>query len=235
MPASTPSKKKPKPLAKSSAVKSSAAKKTIKPLLVSILNQKGGVGKTTIAVNLSYALAQRGIETILIDGDPNRSTLVGARSIAYSDLVPLRVMSETASVGQTGNCRHFFVDTKARPEPVDLEEIVQRSTLILIPSSTKQDELRVTGSTVKLLDSVGSKKHRVVLNRVHPNNREETLSSFKTGLREQGIPVFESVIRDYAIYDEAFGRGVSVGQLRGKTAEKAWSDIQQLLEEILNG
>ncbi|WP_068818897.1 ParA family protein [Phormidesmis priestleyi] len=207
----------------------------IKPLLISILNQKGGVGKTTIAVNLSYALAKRGIETILIDGDPNRSTLVGARSIVYSESVPLRVMSETASVGQTGNCRHFFIDTKARPEPLDLEEIVHRSTLILIPSSTKQDELRVTCSTVKLLDSVSSKKHRVVLNRIHPNTGEETLSAFKSGLRSQGIPVFESVIRDYAVYDEAFGRGLSVSQLRGKTVEKAWSDIQQLLEEILNG
>ena len=213
----------------------STSQTIVKPLLVSILNQKGGVGKTTIAVNLSYALAQRGIETILIDGDPNRSTLVGARSIVYSESVPLRVMSETASVGQTGNCRHFFVDTKARPETVDLEEVVQRSTLIIIPSSTKQDELRVTGSTVKLLDAVGSKKHRVVLNRVHPNNREETLISFKSELRKQGIPVFESVVREYAVYDEAFGRGISVGQLRGKMVEKAWADIQQLLEEILNG
>ena len=213
----------------------STSQTIVKPLLVSILNQKGGVGKTTIAVNLSYALARRGVETILIDGDPNRSTLVGARSIVYSESVPLQVMSETASVGQTGNCRHFFVDTKARPETVDLEEIVQRSTLIIIPSSTKQDELRVTGSTVKLLDAVGSKKHRVVLNRVHPNNREETLISFKSELRKQGIPVLESVVREYAVYDEAFGRGLSVGQLRGKMVEKAWADIQQLLEEILNG
>lgn len=225
----TTSEKKAKTLASSPTIQNS-----VSPLLVSILNQKGGVGKTMLAVNLSYALAKRGVETILIDGDPNRSTLVGARSIVYSAGVPLRVMSETASVGQTGTCRHFLVDTKARPDPVDLEEIVQRSTLIVIPCSTKQDELRVTGSTVKLLDSVGSIKHRVVLNRVHPNNREDTLSSFKAGLRAQGIPVFESVIRDYAIYDEAFGRGLSVGQLRGKTAEKAWTDIQQFLEEILS-
>jgi chromosome partitioning protein len=228
MTALTTSEKKVKTLASSPTMKNS-----VSPLLVSILNQKGGVGKTMLAVNLSYALAKRGVETILIDGDPNRSTLVGARSIVYSEEVPLRVMSETASVGQTGACRHFLVDTKARPDPVDLEEIVQRSTLIIIPCSTKQDELRVTGSTVKLLDSVGSIKHRVVLNRVHPNNREDTLLSFKAGLRGQGIPVFDSVIRDYAVYDEAFGRGLSVSQLRGKTAEKAWADIQQLLEEIL--
>jgi chromosome partitioning protein len=230
MTAVAPSRKKTKVPAASSNTLAS-----IQPLLISILNQKGGVGKTTIAVNLSYALAKRGIETILIDGDPNRSTLVGARSIVYSEDIPLRVMSETASVGQTGHCRHFFIDTKARPEPLDLQEIVQRSTIILIPSSVKQDELRVTSSTVKLLDSVGSKKHRVALNRVHPNSGKETLLTFKLGLKAQGIPVFDSVIRDYAIYDEAFGRGLSVGQLQGKTAEKAWADIQQLLEEILNG
>jgi chromosome partitioning protein len=207
----------------------------INPLLVSVLNEKGGVGKTTVAVNLAFALANMGIETILIDGDPNRSTLVGARSIDYTEKHPMRVMSETASVGQTGDCRHFFVDTKARPETIDLQEIVQRSTLIIIPSSTKQDELRVTCSTVKLLNAVGSKKHRVLLNKIHPNTGKDSLIAFKDGLRSQGIPVFNSVVREYTIYDEAFGKGKSVGQLSGKMAQKAWEDIQQLLEEILNG
>ena len=38
--------------------------------IISILNQKGGVGKTTIAVNLSYGIAVKRFRVLLIDSDP---------------------------------------------------------------------------------------------------------------------------------------------------------------------
>ncbi len=42
--------------------------------IISILNQKGGVGKTTIATNLVKGLMLRGHKTLLIDGDPQGSS-----------------------------------------------------------------------------------------------------------------------------------------------------------------
>ena len=56
--------------------------------VISIANQKGGVGKTTIALNLSYTLAEKGYDTLVIDLDPQFNIsfgILGMKLLDYAD------------------------------------------------------------------------------------------------------------------------------------------------------
>ena len=69
--------------------------------VISIANQKGGVGKTTTAVNLSACLAQKGKRVLLIDIDPQGNATSGLGIEAHTDKSVYNVLVDDMDIAET--------------------------------------------------------------------------------------------------------------------------------------
>lgn len=203
--------------------------------LLAVINGKGGVGKTTTAVNIATALANRGLKTLLIDTDPQASASWWVER-GDEGAFPFEVVTESdpqmlRRVRDLGGYDVAVVDTQPALSSEALRTVVQASDFILVPTPPSAMDLSVVIDTVRRVIQPSGKKYRVMLTRVDPRALNEALEALNT-LTDIQIPAFHAFVRAYKAHERAALDGVPIHAYKGSNAKEGARDYDRIAEEV---
>jgi chromosome partitioning protein len=186
---------------------------------VAIACQKGGVGKTMLAVNLAGVAAAAGLEPVLLDFDPQASAAQWGESqpgpdrLAVASAAAAMVDSILAKVEASG-AGLAILDTSPSADGANVG-LMAAADLILIPVRPCAADLRGLRNTARMV-AVAGKPAFVVLNTVAPNGARLAEEAGDV-VRGGGLQLAPVVIHQRAAFARAFNCGLSAWALEAQT------------------
>jgi chromosome partitioning protein len=205
--------------------------------VTAVINQKGGAGKTTLAMNLAAGLALRA-ETVVIDLDPQGS------SRQWSSLGSAPFPATVKQIAGKWDARTLHQNFRAYrhmvldcPPSIDSHASLQAlraCDVALIPVLPSPIDLwaslRLPQEIEEARKANRNLRAYLVLNQLEP--KSALSAAMHEALAEFGVPVLTAALRRRAAYRSAALEGVSVYQMGSRGAQAA-AEIEAVINEVI--
>ena len=203
-------------------------------MIISFLNQKGGVGKTTLSVNVAGCLARQGHRVLLIDADKQGSatTWASLREDAPFQVVSMaRANMARDALKLAQDYDHTIIDGPPHAEEIARSCIVA-SDFVALPIEPSGLSTWASDLTVRQVKEAQEFKSTLKCGFVVSRKIGKTVigRDIRNMAAEAGLPILESEIEQRV----AFAEGMTMGQTIFEWADdsNAAREIEHLTKEI---
>ena len=212
----------------------------MKNKILTVAHTKGGVGKSTILINIVIFLQKLGHDVWVLDLDPNRvtSAISGLRSnqnLKSFDTTVISSVNQFDNIILKGFDGIIIIDTAGVDNHLT-RRAIEVSTLTIVPvapSITEVIGFRTFSAVVDVL-KIDTKKIKILLNQTHP--RATKFESFKHQLGNK-FDYFNTALPRLGDFVHSLGSGLGVVELKDKKDKskmcRAGLSIKALTDEIL--
>ncbi len=199
---------------------------------IALVTQKGGTGKSSLAVSLAVAAQESGRRVYIVDLDPqgtakNWYERREAEEPQVASLDAAKLKDALKALARQGYDL-VFLDTAGVDTPAAVSAM-QAADMCLIPARPSIADIEATRATVASLSKLG-KTYAFVLNQCPPGRSIRTTDAYRV-LQLGGVVATASLaIRTDHVDAMALGQGVTERDPTGKAA----TEVRELLQWVLN-
>jgi chromosome partitioning protein len=204
---------------------------------VAFLSQKGGSGKTTLAVHTAVAAQESGERTVIVDTDPQKSATswADARQAETPPVAPVAAsqLSAVLKAARDDAMTLCIIDTAPHAAP-DAARIASLADLVVIPCRPTAFDLAAAGSAVEI---VRAAKARAVFVLSACPLRAPEIAETRAVLEGYGFPVAPVAISDRRAFARAVASGRAVTEFdgEGRAAEEIRALWKWFKEQLTYG
>lgn len=206
--------------------------------IISIIQVKGGAGRSTIATNLA-GLMSTSKKVALIDCDMPQATAASWASIRQGNLTVATAADHLEVVKQVEklNDSHDFIVIDAPPRIAEVTKVaLMLSELCLVPLGASAAEIWATSDLLKTIDAAKAIKAdidvRIIWNRFRASTKSAQELS-EAAHSELKLKELKNRLGYRVAYSEAMARGMTVTEWTDKTAKSEMLSLGKELEKIL--